>query len=147
MDHESSRLSGILERTLKPSPMKRLIRSTIVHYSSYVLVMAIIVIAYGTLSPAEYLVPSELWSFDKVMHFVSFGVLTGLIWLHLYKIGNTGTALDVKALFWGILAGLLVEVLQYYLPIQRSADLMDFLADALGSIVAVAFFRLINFNR
>jgi VanZ family protein len=127
--------------------MKRLIRSNIVHFSSHLLVLAILAIGYGTLSPAEYLVPSELWSFDKVIHFVSFGVLTALIWLHLYKIGNTGWTLDLKALFWGIFAGLLVEVLQYYLPIQRSGDGMDFLADVLGSIAAVGFFRLIRFNR
>jgi VanZ family protein len=111
------------------------------------MVLAIVVIAYGTLSPSEYLVPSRLWSFDKVLHFSSFGTLTGLIWLHLYKIGNTGRVLDVKALFWGIFAGLLVEMLQYYLPINRLADALDFMANVLGSITAVGFLKLIGFNR
>ncbi len=127
--------------------MKRLLRSMIVHYSTHMMVLAIVVIAYGTLSPSEYLVPSRLWSFDKVLHFSSFGTLTGLIWLHLYKIGNTGRVLDVKALFWGIFAGLLVEMLQYYLPINRLADVLDFMANVLGSITAVGFLKLIRFNR
>lgn len=127
--------------------MKRLLRSMIVHYSTHMMVLAIVVIAYGTLSPSEYLVPSRLWSFDKVLHFSSFGTLTGLIWLHLYKIGNTGRVLDVKALFWGIFAGLLVEMLQYYLPINRLADALDFMANVLGSITAVGFLKLIGFNR
>lgn len=127
--------------------MKRLLRSMIVHYSTHMMILAIVVIAYGTLSPSEYLVPSRLWSFDKVLHFSSFGTLTGLIWLHLYKIGNTGWVLDVKALFWGIFAGLLVEMLQYYLPINRLADVLDFMANVLGSITAVGFLKLIGFNR
>ena len=124
-----------------------MIRNLLIRYSTAMLVVASAAIIYGTLFPAEMIVKSELWSFDKVIHMVGFGGLTALIWLHLKRIGSTGRPLDVWALVWGIGAGALIELLQYLMPVNRSAEWGDLLADAVGSILAVAILRIFRFDR
>lgn len=37
----------------------------------------------------------------------------------------------------GLFYGLLIEALQFILPTNRSPELYDFIADALGSVVAI----------
>lgn len=124
-----------------------MIRNLLIRYSTALLVVASAVIVYGTLFPAELIVKSELWSFDKVIHMVGFGGLTALIWLHLKRIGSTGRPLDVWALVWGIGAGALIELLQYLMPVNRSAEWGDLLSDAVGSILAVVILRVFRFDR
>lgn len=124
-----------------------MIRNLLIRYSTAMLVVASAAIIYGTLFPAEMIVKSELWSFDKVIHMVGFGGLTALIWLHLKRIGSSGRSLDVCALVWGIGAGALIELLQYLMPVNRSAEWGDLLADAVGSILAVAILRIFRFDR
>lgn len=124
-----------------------MIRNLLIRYSTALLVVASAVIVYGTLFPAELIVKSELWSFDKVIHMVGFGGLTALIWLHLKRIGSSGRSLDVCALVWGIGAGALIELLQYLMPVNRSAEWGDLLADAVGSILAVVILRVFRFDR
>ncbi len=124
-----------------------MIRNLLIRYSTAMLVVASAAIIYGTLFPAEMIVKSELWSFDKVIHMVGFGGLTALIWLHLKRIGSSGRPLDVWALVWGIGAGALIELLQYLMPVNRSAEWGDLLADAVGSILAVAILRIFRFDR
>lgn len=124
-----------------------MIRNLLIRYSTAMLVVASAAIIYGTLFPAEMIVKSELWSFDKVIHMVGFGGLTALIWLHLKRIGSSGRSLDVWALVWGIGAGALIELLQYLMPVNRSAEWGDLLADAVGSILAVAILRIFRFDR
>jgi hypothetical protein len=124
-----------------------MIRSILIRYSTAMLVVASMVIIYGTLFPAEMIVKSELWSFDKIIHMVGFGGLTGLIWLHLKRTGSTGLPLDVWSLVWGIGAGALIELLQYLMPVNRSAEWGDLFADAIGSILAVLILKLLRFDR
>lgn len=124
-----------------------MIRNLLIRYSTAMLVVASAAIIYGTLFPAEMIVKSELWSFDKVIHMVGFGGLTALIWLHLKRIGSSGRPLDVWALVWGIGAGALIELLQYLMPVNRSAEWGDLLADAVGSILAVVILRVFRFDR
>jgi glycopeptide antibiotics resistance protein len=124
-----------------------MIRTLLIRYSTAMLVVASLVIIYGTLFPAEMIVKSELWSFDKIIHMVGFGGLTGLIWLHMKRTGSTGRALDIWALIWGIGAGALIEILQYLMPVNRSAEWGDLLADAAGSILAVLILRIFRFDK
>jgi VanZ family protein len=124
-----------------------MIQRFLIRYSTAMLVVASLVIIYGTLFPAEMIVKSGLWSFDKVIHMVGFGGLTGLIWLHLKKIGGTGRSLDIWALVWGIGAGALIELLQYLMPVNRSAEWGDLMADAAGSILAVLILRIFRFDK
>jgi len=124
-----------------------MIQKFLIRYSTSMLVVASLVIIYGTLFPADMIVKSKLWSFDKVIHMIGFGGLTGLIWLHLKRIGSTGRSLDIWALIWGIGAGALIELLQYLMPLNRSAEWGDLLADAVGSILAVLILRIFRFDK
>ena len=124
-----------------------MLRNILIRYSTAMLVVASLVIIYGTLFPAEMIGKSRLWSFDKVIHLIGFGGLTALIWLHLKRTGSTGRSLDFWALVWGIGAGALIELLQYLMPLNRSAEWGDLLADAVGSVIAVLILRIFRFDR
>jgi len=124
-----------------------MIQKFLIRYSTVMLLFASVVIIYGTLFPAEMIVKSELWSFDKIIHMIGFGGLTALIWLHLKRTGSTGRPLDIWALVWGIGAGALIEILQYLMPLNRSAEWGDLFADAAGSILAVFILRFLRFDK
>lgn len=111
------------------------------------LVIASMVLIYGTLFPADMIIKSELWSFDKIIHMVGFGGLTALIWLHLKRTGSIGRPLDIWALVLGIGAGALIEILQYLMPLNRTAEWGDLFADTVGSILAVLVLRFLRFDK
>lgn len=111
------------------------------------LVIASMVLIYGTLFPADMIIKSELWSFDKIIHMIGFGGLTALIWLHLKRTGSIGRPLDIWALVLGIGAGALIEILQYLMPLNRTAEWGDLCADTVGSILAVLVLRFLRFDK
>lgn len=81
--------------------------------------------------PGSSLPDASLLDYDKAAHFILFFVLT-LLWLAATYRGNMGRA-------WGVLALILAfsgisEVYQSWLPFQRSADVVDAAADALGAL-------------
>lgn len=124
-----------------------MIRSIVIRYSTVMLVIASMVLIYGTLFPADMIIKSELWSFDKIIHMVGFGGLTALIWLHLKRTGSIGRPLDIWALVLGIGAGALIEILQYLMPLNRTAEWGDLFADTVGSILAVLVLRFLRFDK
>lgn len=124
-----------------------MIRSILIRYSTVMLVIASMVLIYGTLFPADMIIKSELWSFDKIIHMVGFGGLTALIWLHLKRTGSIGRPLDIWALVLGIGAGALIEILQYLMPLNRTAEWGDLFADTVGSILAVLVLRFLRFDK
>ncbi len=77
--------------------------------------------------------------FDKIVHALLFGILA---WLLLYgfeqqqKFRHQRLGSVLAALSLGLLYGGLTETLQYLLPSGRTADFMDFLADAAGIFAA-----------
>lgn len=123
------------------------IKDFLIRYSTVLLILAVLLIVYGTLLPSDMIVKSKLFSFDKVIHAIGFGGLTALIWLHLKRNGQTDRSLDVQALAWGIAAGALIEILQYLMPVNRSAEWADLFADIIGSLIAVGLLRLLGFDR
>ncbi|QDK82733.1 VanZ family protein [Spirosoma sp. KCTC 42546] len=88
-----------------------------------------IIMLLGCLTPHADL-PGELVTFnDKFMHVVIFAPFA-LLWI------LAGFRMSY-VLVAGVLFGGLIEVLQYVLPINRSADWIDLLADAAGTVVGV----------
>lgn len=113
------------------------------------LVVCTLIILGGTLTPANHDLPPEFWSNDKLVHFFAFFIWTLL--LGLFRFFKKDYRLW-PIIVWGILFGLFIETLQHYLPIQRSAELYDFIADGLGSIAALVLLSVIStkikhFNR
>jgi len=91
----------------------------------------------GTLIPADIDLPGIVWSYDKAVHFFMF-----LAWTLLFGIYRFVQTKKRPNLWFVLLAalifGLVIEILQFLLPINRSAELYDFLADTAGSITAIA---------
>lgn len=74
---------------------------------------------------------------DKLVHFVFyllFVILGGLMW----QSGKPMPATLKKTILWVVIAvlyGLLMEALQDLLPIDRSAEIFDVLANTLGAVM------------
>ncbi|MEX0721216.1 MAG: VanZ family protein [Balneolaceae bacterium] len=107
------------------------------------LILSTIAILYGTLFPADYNLPDSIWSYDKVAHFVMFGVWTFFFGIVRFLKGNYSLfpVFLLSALF-----GVIVEMLQYLLPTNRSAELFDLVADVTGSGFAILLLYMILKN-
>lgn len=99
---------------------------------------AILIIAglfwLGTKTFAVGLFPAPL---DKVVHFVTFGLITGLLWLSFLR----GKPIQVFAIACVVAAA--DEFHQIFLP-GRSASLDDFAADIFAALVITT---LLEYNR
>lgn len=89
-----------------------------------------------TLSPMDVLGSNPIWSYDKLGHFILFGSWTFLLGMYLY-VSNSNKLNLFTIFFIGVSFGILIEVLQYVLPFQRSADLFDIAFDSLGCLLGV----------
>ena len=87
---------------------------------------------YSTLLPAADVsnpLPIDIPHTDKLFHFGSFVILTVLFYWAYDNLKIT------SHLLLGVLLGFLIELLQGYLPYGRTADIFDFIADVLGTLV------------
>ena len=99
-----------------------------------------------TLFPSEYTLPTRFWDFDKLGHALMFFVWTlcfGLLRFFQIDLKKPSLILifTISAAF-----GLFIEILQFMLPAGRSAELYDFIADLLGSGLALYILHLIFRN-
>ena len=66
-----------------------------------------------------------------------------LVWTYLFGIVTAIWKEDkpnyVKVFILGLFFGLIIEILQYVLPTNRSPELYDLIADTLGSALAIIF--------
>lgn len=97
-------------------------------------------ILVGTLFPADSLSRIDIWSYDKIGHLLAFAA-----WTFLFGVVRAVWNQKKPNLFivfaLGLFYGLLIEVLQFILPTNRSPELYDFIADALGSGLAILFLK------
>ena len=87
----------------------------------------------------------EVPHIDKLVHFLGYGLL-GILFFRAFRIsrfGKNADSLKVLSMVSAILYGISDEIHQYYVP-SRSADIIDVLADTLGSIYGVFFYELIT---
>lgn len=89
-----------------------------------------------TLFPAELLGESQIWSYDKLGHLTLFGTWTYILGLYHHINWESTTKLWVIFII-GVSFGLLIELLQHFLPLNRHGDGIDFLFDMLGCLVAI----------
>ena len=71
---------------------------------------------------------------DKFAHFGGFLILA-ILWLRVYPTSVT------RIVVYGALFGIFVEVFQHVMPINRSFDILDALADFGGLLVGVQIGR------
>ena len=86
-----------------------------------------VIMLIGCLTPHDH-VPDELatWN-DKFLHVVIFAPFSFLWILTGFRVSN--------ALLAGFIFGALIELLQYILPINRSADWKDVVGDGIGTLL------------
>ena len=88
----------------------------------------------------------EKYQPDKIVHMGMFGLLFLLLAAGSYYKGGK-LAISKKLiyiyLFITIALGGITELLQKWVFIGRSCDIMDFLADTVGIILALAFYKLV----
>ena len=88
-------------------------------------------IVIGCSIPGDSLPESVLLSFDKVLHLMAF-VGFGALWLSARPHASR------NVLIGGVLLAVFTEVYQHVMPIGRSFDLFDILADTVGLCLGVA---------
>ncbi len=111
---------------------------------SNLLVLAIsfltLVTFFLTLSPLDTLGKSKLWSYDKLGHMMLFGSWTYI--LGLYHHIKRPAVTNLWGIFLvGVAFGLLIELLQYLLPLNRYAEFGDFFFDILGCVIAIGILK------
>lgn len=89
----------------------------------------------------------DMLSLDKLVHLFLFAILA-MLWARVLR--DKGI-LRLRAGFWGILFGTvfgaIIEILQANLPIGRSGNVYDFIADFAGSVLGMLFFlRMTRFD-
>jgi len=109
-------------------------------------ILSTIVILGATLYPSDFSMPTTIWDYDKIGHAMMFLVWTLIFGLFLFVLKNNKPSLVlifvVSASF-----GLLIEVLQFILPAGRSAELWDFIADIIGSGIAITLlYQIFRFS-
>ncbi len=97
-------------------------------------------IAYFTLMPAEYLADYPILGYDKLGHFGIFGGWTGLY--GLFRPERS----PAQVFIIGFAFSVLIEALQFWLPINRSAEVLDLVANLLGCLAATGIIMLLRKN-
>ena len=87
---------------------------------------------------------------DKVVHIIFHFVFTTLWFLYFKK--KLSSSNNVQPLIWSfvfsLLFGISIELMQQYVTLTRSADIIDVLANTLGAILAVLVITILNsYNR
>jgi VanZ family protein len=109
------------------------------------------IIFYGSLTPGNNLNQFGLFSIpniDKFIHFLFYFSLSLTFITSLYKVSKLSkTDLIFITLIYTISYGILMEVLQFYISLNRSAEILDALSNTLGSIAGILFFQYLKLSR
>lgn len=92
----------------------------------------------------------NLWEwlgFDKIAHFILYGVFTfllayGFVKYHQQEKLNFKKGLLILVV--GIVFGSLTEILQTFLFVNRSGNIYDFIANLIGCSIGLIIFLVIN---
>ena len=88
----------------------------------------------------------ELMEFDKLVHIVLFGLLMLSFTVALRKQTRMAWAQKnamVIALLFSIVYGSVIELVQFFMVQDRTGELYDVLANGLGALLGILFFRFI----
>ncbi|MCB0453773.1 MAG: VanZ family protein [Aequorivita sp.] len=83
---------------------------------------------------------------DKIVHILIYFILVNLWMLYLYirngfQFNNKWSLIILLSV---LLYGIIIEILQGLLTISRSADIFDVLANLIGSLIGIYFFKSIK---
>ncbi len=96
--------------------------------------------------PGNQLPKVPVWQFDKIIHTLMYAILSFCLLLPYAKqflIQKNRFIIGGSIVFFGILYGGLMEILQTHIFINRSGNWYDFFANSLGAILGVFFYPII----
>jgi len=104
------------------------------------------IILLGSLLPAQHMPKFnliDLFSIDKVLHFFCHGILTMLL---LLGTKNKQQSILHNKQIWQlviavILYGILIELIQHFIIVNRQFDLLDIVANIAGCLVGMLLFN------
>ena len=85
-------------------------------------------------------------NFDKFVHFTFYFVMVilGVLAVREYlKTPMKFLKVTIYMLFFAILYGIIIEVLQYTLTVNRQGDILDALANTLGALLGMLVVRIL----
>ena len=71
---------------------------------------------------------------DKVVHFTFYGIMVIVFAWAYYKLNQLNLSKLLIAVYWSILFGGLIELIQHYLIDGRTGDWADFAANTIGAL-------------
>ncbi len=101
---------------------------------------------YLTLAPADYLPETKVFGYDKIGHFGIFGGWTFLSGLFIVYYLDRPDFETWKIWLYGVAFGAFIEFSQWALPVNRSAEVGDMVANVLGISVATYIFMRLRRN-
>lgn len=108
-----------------------------------------IIILFLSLTPSHEMPETNIWeflSFDKLAH-LFFYTLLSLQLIIAFKKQNSNSILKHNAILIGFILslfyGIILETLQYYIYVGRTADLIDIIANLIGAFLGVSLFFII----
>lgn len=106
----------------------------------------LVFIAFAMLTPGDKLPEADFFNFqDKVIHFVCFGLLSFLwcgVGIDSKIVPKPKKRILINYLIFGILAGIILEFLQRYIPF-RSFDYMDMIVNEIGGLAGlIAYLKI-----
>lgn len=106
-----------------------------------------IILIVATLLPKEVVTRSNFFDiphFDKVSHLCSYALLVFLWAIALNE--KTSKVKSARIAFYGaICLGVLLEILQWQLNVGRHFEILDIIANIIGSIIGlIAFYKIIK---
>lgn len=104
------------------------------------------IITIAMLTPGEKLPEANYFDLqDKLIHLICFGGLSFLwtgVGFQRSEYGENRKRLIVNFIVFGILAGIVLESLQYFIP-NRTFDIMDMIVNEIGGILGfLAYFKI-----
>ena len=108
--------------------------------------VTVIIIVLSILPIPEKAPMSDFPLIDKWVHMVMYAGLALIMWFdHVVRSGKVmGRKYILLMLFYPIVLGGLMELLQAYFTTYRSGDWIDFEADAIGAAIGVGLSILAN---
>ena len=114
--------------------------------NAYKLAFTWALIILGLCSMPGRFIPSVSWlellNFDKWVHASIFFILLSLLILGV-KMHQQSNSLIILFFVLSVAYGGLLEIMQATLFSQRSADVLDFIANSFGCLMAVLFYKKI----
>jgi len=111
------------------------------------------IIAFISLVPGDELPQTNFHINDKLVHFLIYFSFTGVLFASLYpylRLSSNNNPLRDSLIISSLISfayGTMIEFLQEYMNMGRSADLYDVLANLSGIIIAVFTILIFKVNR